>query len=594
MTCKKIILWFCVIAVSIKANAQSLKDAIHLTDNEQYEIAIPVFKALVAAEPGNGTNYYFFGENYLLNDNADSATLMFNKGKLNDPNNVLNAIGLAKVKLNQFSVPEMKALSDRMQREADKAKKEYDALQNKTAEDQVRLIGEMQARASDALAKYGTAKANVAEANLLLDEAIAKAGAKNTQVLIEAADAYIKFKNKDVEKAKLLLDKAVVIEPKNPEIQILYGDIYFELNNGTLAAEYYNKALELDKNSAKAIVSKGKLYRRSTNYGGAAEEFQNAIKIDAAFAPAHRELGEAYWKLGKLDKAKEEYKAYLDLSKNNKSARIRYASFLYYSKDYSGAVNEINQLSKFDPDNLTLLRIATYCYYETKDTARALRAVHALFSKLSDEKLISLDYEYNGKILALSNQDSLAIINLRKAFEMDNSRCDLLNELWKSYDKLKKNTEAAQVLQEKIQNCKGATTVDYFYLGRSYFYAEDYQHADTAFARLNEIAPKYAIGFLWRAKANSYIDSTSALGMAKPFYEKYIEIATLDTVGMAAGKYKAGLIESYKYMTAYSFSKKAPEEIILGYLKKILELDPEDEYAKINMKNIQLQKKKSQ
>ena len=589
MTARKIIFSLFIITAAIKTDAQSLKDAIHLTDNEQHEVAIPVFKALILAEPNNGTNYYYSGENYLLNDNADSATMMFNKGKQVDPNNVLNTIGLAKVNLNQFSVVEMKALSERMLRESEKAKKEYDALPNKTAEDQARLIGEMQARAGDAQAKYGTAKANVTQANILLDEAIAKAGPKNAQAMIEAADANIKFKNKNLDKAKLLLDKAVLLDPKNVEIQILYGDIYSELNNGSLAAEYYNKALELDKNSAKATVSKGRLYSRSTNHEGAAEEFQNAIKIDPAFAPAHRELGEAFWKLGKLDKAKEEYKTFLDLSKNNKSARIRYASFLISSKDFSGAVREINQLSKFDPDNLTLLRIATYGYYETKDTAKALQAVRALFSKLTDEKSISRDFEYNGKILALNNQDSLAVINLRKAFEMDNTKCDLLVEIWKSYDKMKKNAEAAQALQEKIQNCKGATTIDYFNLGRSYFYAGDFQHSDTAFAKLNEVAPTFASGFLWRARANSYLDSTSVLGLAKPHYEKYIDIAVLDT-----GKNKAGLIESYHYMAAYSFDRKLPEEVIIGYLKKILELDSENEYAKTNLKNIQLQKKKTQ
>ena len=155
------------------------------------------------------------------------------------------------------------------------------------------------------------------------------------------------------------------------------------------------------------------------------------------------------------------------------------------------------------------MRLNAYNYYQTSDTVKALKAAQTLFSKLTDEKTIALDYEYCGKILALNNQDSLTILNLRKAFEMDISRCDLLNEIWKSYDKMKKNAEAAQVLQEKIQNCKGVTTVDYFNLGRSYFYAEDFLRADTAFAKLNEVAPKYATGFLWRAKANSFIDSTS-------------------------------------------------------------------------------------
>ncbi len=582
---KKLFSSLMILLIAFNVQSQTLKDAIHLTDNEQFEPATSVFRNLIVAEPTNGTNYFYFGENYLLNDNSDSAFMMFNKGLQVDPNNALNTIGLAKIKLNKASVTEMKALSERAVLDAEKSKREYDALQNKTPEDQVSLIGNMQAKIADAQAKYAEAKANVAEANSLIDAALLKAGSKNAQAFIEAADALIKFKNKSLAAATTLLDKAVALDPKNPEIQILYGDVYSEFNNGSLAAEYYNKALELDKNSAKATVSKGRLYRRSTNYEGAEQEFLNAVKIDPSYAPAHRELAEIYVKLNKLDKTKEEYRIYLDLSKNSVSARIRYATILYLTKDYSGALNEISQLSKFDPNNLTLLRVSSYCYYETKDSAKALAAVRLLFTKLTDENTIPKDYEYHGKILALNNQDSLAVIHLRKAFDMDNSRCDILNEIWKSFDKMKKNKEAADVLQEKIQNCKGATTIDYFNLGRSYFYAEEFHEADSAFAKLNEVSPKYATGFLWRAKANSYIDSTSELGLAKPFYEKYLEVTTADTVGLSGGKYKAGMIEAYRYL-AYYYILKNDKTNTKIYLNKILEIDPKDPQALKGLEDI--------
>ncbi len=577
---KKIFAATLILLFALHVQSQSLKDAIHLTDNEQFEAATTVFRNLLTAEPSNGTNYFYFGENYLLNDNQDSAMLMFNKGLQVDPANVLNTIGLAKIKLNKASIIEMKALSERAVRDAEKSKREYDALQNKTPEDQTRLVGEMQAKVGEAQAKYAEAKANVAEAQTMIDAALIKAGPKNSQAMIEAADALIRFKNKDLDKAKTILDKAAALDPKNSEIQILYGDIYSELNNGSLAAEYYNKALELDKNSAKAIVSKGRLYRRSTNNDGAAEEFQNAIKIDAGYAPAHRELGEIYYKLNKLEKAKEEYRIYLDLSKNNKSARIRYASFLFYSKDYVGAINEINQLSKADPGNLTLLRLTAYSYYETKDTVKALAAVRSLFTKLTDENAAPKDYEYYGKILALNNQDSVAVIHLRKVYDMDNSRCDILNEIQKSYEKLKRYEESAEVLQEKIHNCKGITIADYHNLGRSYFFAQQFQNADTAFAKENELSPKYAGGFLWRAKTNSYIDSTSELGLAKPFYEKYIELTLSDTSKGLTIAQKNGLIESYFYLGSYNYITLHDNAGARNYMKKILEIDPANQKAK--------------
>src|SRR5205809_62899 len=97
---KKLFLSMLILWMAFQAQAQTLKDAVHLTDNEQFEAATTVFRNLVGAESSNGTNYFYFGENYLLNDNPDSAMVMFNKGLQVDQNNVLNTIGIAKVKLN--------------------------------------------------------------------------------------------------------------------------------------------------------------------------------------------------------------------------------------------------------------------------------------------------------------------------------------------------------------------------------------------------------------------------------------------------------------------------------------------------------------
>jgi tetratricopeptide (TPR) repeat protein len=571
---KNLIYSLAALLVSTASLAQSLSDAIRLTDNEQYEAATAAFKALIAKEPANATNYYYLGDNYLLSENPDSAMLMYDQGAKADPASLLPQIGHVKHLLNMFSVAEMKRNSNMAADDLQKVKNNYDKLAVKAVEDEVRM-NEMKVKAAEAEALYQTALANVKTAHILLDETIAKAGPKNALVFMEAADALIHLKNKDLDKAKILLDKAAAQQPKNPEIKILYGDIYSELNNGTLAADYYNKALDLDPKSVKAIVNKGRLYKRSTNYDGAAEEFKNAIKIDDSFAPAHRELGECYYRLGKLEDAKAEYKKYLDLSKNNCGARIRYASFLYLSKDYPGALNEISQLrNSCDANSPTLLRVTAYSLYETKDTVKALAAAQKLFEKVSEDKLIGQDYEYAGKIYGMNNMDSLGVDMLRKAFLMDNTRCDLLTDIWKSYDKMKKYADASAVMQEKIQNCKGATVTDYFNLGRSFFFNADYVRADSAFAKVNELSPKYASGFLWRAKTNAFIDSTSKLGLAKPHYEKYIEVATADTAN--AAKYKSGLLEGYRYNAAYYVQVDKNLKIALEFLNKYLELDPDN------------------
>jgi tetratricopeptide (TPR) repeat protein len=236
-----------------------------------------------------------------------------------------------------------------------------------------------------------------------------------------------------------------------------------------------------------------------------------------------------------------------------------------------------------------MLRIRAFSYYEMNDSLKALEAIKDLFAKIPDEKITAVDYEYYGKTLIANSQDSAGVIYLRKAFQMDNQRCDLLVEAFKIYEKHKNYLEAASVMSEKIQNCRGATVTDYFNLGRSYFFSMDYQRADTAFAKVNEVMPAYASGWLWRAMANANIDSTMAQALAKPFYEKYIEVANADTAGFKPGKYKTGLVQAYWYFVDYSFTIEKNTPRAKEYLNRILSIDPTDQKAKDALRGIEFE-----
>ncbi|HET6990898.1 MAG TPA: hypothetical protein VFJ43_06215, partial [Bacteroidia bacterium] len=63
--------------ISAGSSAQTLQDARKLMDNEQYERARTEFKALIAKEPTNGDNFYYFGDLMLKMENPDSAKILF-------------------------------------------------------------------------------------------------------------------------------------------------------------------------------------------------------------------------------------------------------------------------------------------------------------------------------------------------------------------------------------------------------------------------------------------------------------------------------------------------------------------------------------
>src|SRR5882762_7594665 len=54
-------------------HAQSLQDAIKLSESEQFEKATAAFVSLIQREPTNGDNYFFYGENYFKEEIIDSS-----------------------------------------------------------------------------------------------------------------------------------------------------------------------------------------------------------------------------------------------------------------------------------------------------------------------------------------------------------------------------------------------------------------------------------------------------------------------------------------------------------------------------------------
>jgi len=517
-----------LLVISNFSQAQTLKEAVRLNDNEQQEAASGIYQQLILKEPTNGTNYYYYGENLIDADKLDSAKLIFDKGIQIDPTNQLNTIGLGELKLIQGDLNSGK---------------------------------------------------------LLIDKAVQLSNNKNAIVLMEAAEAYTKYKTQDLISALLLLDIAVKLEAKSPEVYNLIGDVYSAQNNGSLAAINYNKALELDKNQVKSLLHKGQLYKRATNYDGAMEEFQNAIKIDPNFAPAYREMGEINFKQRKLDLAKENYKKYLELSKNNTSARLRYAYFLFESNDYKDASIELTNINKVDSSNLAMMRIMSYINYEAGKNDSALHTIAKVFEITNQDtsRRFARDYSYYGKILAKSGNDSLGAQYIQKALLVEPTKTELYDDLADLYNKSKKYDLAAKAYNDKIANSSKTTTTDYFNLGRACYSAKEYQKADSAFTKVSELNPSWPNGYFWRGRSCGQLDLDAKNGLATPYYQKYVELAEADSVN--ASKYKNNLIEANSYLAFSSYVKRDCKASI-SFWNKVLILDPTNKQAKESIESI--------
>jgi len=512
--------------------AQTLEDAIQKTDNERYDAAEKEFKALIAKEPAKGSNYFYYGENFLLRGDLDSANIIWQKGVSTDPAEPLNFVGLG---------------------------------------------------------TYLWYKGDTTAARQQFIAAATMTKSKNAEVMRKTASPQIYAPLKNLNQAIALLNNAIKSEPKNIDNYLLLGDALLEKtpSDGSPAILNYNKALDLNPKSPRGIVRTAKLYQRAENYELANEKYKEAQTLDPTYAPAFRENAELNMKFNQSSRAIENWKKYLELN-NSTEARYRFASALILGKKYCEAIPELERIQAEGFTNFYTKRMLTYSYFECNaDNAqdiyqKGLDASGQFFKIVPADKIIASDYRYKGMLLSKLGNDSLAIVELEKAILVDSTSSDeLLGDIGKLGMKMKKYDVAISAYERKMgANPENLNAQEYFELGRAYYFgSKDYVKADTAFARLTAIAPTFSVAYLWRARSNYKIDPKNEEWLARPHYEKYVELVTPEERITSA--HKPLVIEASKYLGDFYVNSKEKDMVkAKAYWNIVRELDPADKQAK--------------
>lgn len=522
-------------AAALATRAQSLPEAIKLTDKEQFEKATTAFKTLLAAAPQNAEAWFYFGENYWENERSDSAEYCYRMGVGADGKFPLNHVGIGKVLWSQGKKAEAQAEFDKaVGSVCDKANKFPKTLQGRTYR--------------------------------------------------EVAEAIAQGQGKDLIKAQEFIAKAIEMDPKDAETYVLKGDVLFDQNprDGSTPLENYKTAINLDALNAKPVARKAFMYYRAKNYPASIDEYSNAITIDALFAPAYRGRAEAYFMTRDFDKATADMNKYLELNKGNVSARIRNAQFLFLVKKYDESLAEIQALGQANVKNVVLKRIEAYDLCEKGDFENALKKMDDYFAEQPEDKRISLDYEYLGKIhqglvakvpappvppvpggvpappvppMSI-NHDSIAGEMFLKAARMDKNKESLFVDAAKAFVKGKCYDKAIAALREKIAAGKPETN-DYYYLGDAATKGRRWLTADSAWAIYTERNPNAYQGYKYRARVQNGLDSLETKTFsAKPYYELMLSKIKPEEVE----KSKTDQEEALNYMALYYlYSKEAKD-----------------------------------
>jgi len=399
---------------------------------------------------------------------------------------------------------------------------------------------------------------------------------KDAKVLTMIAQAYGEAdKIKNTEKALTYVNAAQTANKgkDEPALMVARGDIYLNNDNGGgEAMTSFDRATMANPSYTQAYYKKGELNVRSRNAKEAITNLEKAIELEPKYAPAYKELAEMYFYAQQYDKALSTFEKFRQVAEPSTNTQAEYASFLYLTKKFPEALTEVNAVLAKEPNNVTMNRLKAYTLYETSDYANAATAMDNYLRTAPAEKIIADDYAYQSRIYSKVNKPQEALAAINKAIELApaSKKADFEAEKTKLQIINKDYSGALGALKEKART---GDLADQYRLAAAYASAKQYAQADSVFGIINTAKADYVPAYIARAKVNAALDPDSKKGLAKPYYEKYVELGSADPA-----KYKAGLVESYDYLGAY-YAQKNDKATAKANFEKAIAIDPADAFA---------------
>lgn len=489
----------------------SNKIAIDYYDSGDYTTA----KSYFLSGKMDAVDSYYLGQIYLKTNKKDSAEYYFNKGLQLDPANAYNKVGLATL------TNDAKALAT---------------------------------IAGDKMFK------------------------KDPQMLIAVAEAFAL--NNNQQQVDNYVARAKKADKKNPLAYLFEGDQLMAQKKTNDAVSKYENALYFDPNSKVALLKLSQVYE-NVRTQVAVDYLNKAIELDPQYAVGLSSLGDLSYRKGFYPQALDAYNKYFNVVKPSPADYERYVAILYFNKKYDQALDAISKAS----DTFVMNRLKMYSLNELQKYDEALAAGKKFFGMVKPGDIILQDLTTYADLLSRSKQYAEAATYFDKAYKLDTTKMDILKNLAKSYESAKDYPNATKCYQS-IASKADAALSDIFMLGRLYYIAGTDEtitdaalkttyltQADNTFKTVVERMPDNHMGYFWRARTNTALDPELTQGLAKPYYEKALELMLPQK-----DERKMEIIEAYRYLGYYYYVKNDVVQA-KSIFNKILEIDPTNEMA---------------
>ena len=432
---------------------------------------------------------------------------------------------------------------------------------------------------------------NVAE----LAKTAYKKNKKDAEALVKIGRAFLE--QKDTANAALFANYAN--EAGKPKYQyapayLLLGDIEASYGtDGGKAAGFYNQAINFDPTNPEGYKKWAMVYRKisPTQAAKKLEEMEQKCPNEDANAM----IGHIYMLSYNVSKSSKDekaaYEAYkkADINKLDKTGLNEFARASFFQGHFDDALTACQTGLKLDPRNPTFNRLAMFASYELKNYDAAKEYIHKYFYETDSAKVSEYDHFYTALIYQALEDKPNMYAHYDKALELVNDqsmkkRWDILKTVSDSYLNDKDFEKSLKYYQDMLA-CKPEVKFDDEEgLAKIYSkYAEEVpEKASDLINKAVEIFVNAGVKFPIQEVYSNYmaaatifkLDKNMEKGLAKPYYQKVIDLVTSKSDRSKAEN--TMLITSYNYMMYSALQgKKADVPTAKSYADKILEIDPE-------------------
>lgn len=407
---------------------------------------------------------------------------------------------------------------------------------------------------------------------------------KNPDLAAAIGTAFLHFGR--LEDAEYFYDKGYHMQRISPNVINLAGDIALSKKDVEKADYYYSRAIYFNKRAPEAYYKYASLYAKSDPDKAVRQlevlkQYRHDTEIDLKIAGI-------YYDNTKYSKAAPIY-ARIPTDSLTKETLTNFALSYYFQQKFDSALVVTHEGIRRYPRHPAFNRMLLYNNTELKNYDAALQGANKLFYQSDNAHFQYLDYLYSGYALNGKGNYDDAIVQFNRVIELNPDRTDAYKVVSEAYEKIGDYSHAISCYRQYLDKLDADERTSYkeFHLANLYYAmgtdtshgkeltpakVEALHHADSHFEKVEQMRPDSYLGAYWRARTNVALDPESAKGLARPHYQKVINLLS------EKDDNKSPLMESYKYM-AYYYYLKHDKNSVMVYVDKIMDIDPNDSYA---------------